>query len=148
MRVEPTRPEPPVTNTFISDLLLRYRRYSLRGPGDQHRLRGRRLGQHAPEMCRTVVKDLVPQLEREQPPNFAREAAGALEIRKYGIGIHKWAVPGVATAKGVLDEVAQFTPKPFLQRHREPHFVAAVGASCRPPVGIMVPLETRGPTTL
>src|SRR5271166_4145249 len=96
MTVEPTSPDPPVTNTFIPGPPLLFCSQSLRRPGDQHWLRGWRLGQHAPVMSGTVVEDLVPQFQAQEPPNLAREAAGAVEIGEHGVGVHKRALPGIA----------------------------------------------------
>src|SRR5579872_5065613 len=111
MTVEPTRPDPPVTNTFITSVLLS----SLGGS----RRDIRRLRQHAPILGGTIVKPLVPQFEAQQAPQFARERGRALQIREHRMRVQKRALAGIAAAENVVDQIAQFARKPLFERHRE-----------------------------
>src|SRR5579859_1593022 len=119
MTVEPTWPEPPVTKTFMpaSPPLLARR-------GGARRLRERRRPQHLPVMVGAVVEPLVPQFEGQQPPDLAREAAGAVEVGEHRVRIEERPLARVAAAEDIFDELAQFAGEPFLERHRKAHLVA------------------------
>src|SRR5207248_9736189 len=135
INVEPTRPDPPVTKTFITrtspslfQVCARTRAYGASALGrDRRDLR--RVAQHAAIMRRAVMEHLVPQLQAEQTPNLAGEPARRFEIGEHGVAIQEWAVTRVPTAEDVVHEIMQFAREPFLQGHREPHLVASLGNS-------------------
>src|SRR5947207_375814 len=142
IKVEPTRPDPPVTNTFItrtSPSLFRVcavafpcvRSNRACGPSALGRDRRdlRRVAQHAAVMRRAVMEHLVPQLQAEQTPNLAGEPARRFEIGEHGVAIQKRAVTRVPAAEDVVHEIMQFAREPFLQGHREPHLVASLAYS-------------------
>src|SRR5690242_8462259 len=143
IKVEPTRPDPPVTKTLIRRTSPLFSRVCAptRACGASTLRRDRRdfrrIAEHAAIIRRAVMKHLVPQLQAEQAPNLAGEPARGFEIGEHGMAIQKRAVTRVPAAENVMDEIVQFAGKPFLQRHRETHFVAPLGNRWRQfvPVG-------------
>src|SRR5580765_7387706 len=151
--VEPTRPEPPVTNTFMQSTLCSFVGWveRKRNPScfgkidgfrcaqpilrcsplgghcpDRGRCRVRHVGQHAAVFGTAVVKHLVPQFEAQQAPDLARKAAGSIEIGEHRLGVQERPLKGTLAAERVLHQILQLARKPLLERHRETHLVAPV----------------------
>ena len=122
--VEPTWPEPPVTNTFMLSFL-NYTAIRLSEAIANQRL----------VRCRTVVKDLVPELEAEKAPDLSREAFALVEIDKNGIRVEKRTRLALLCREDIEQEVSQLAPEPFLQRHRKAHLVAPLHERPRQVVG-------------
>ena len=122
-------PDPPVTNTFIPVYSYPFPTLIaaklLRCAGDQRGFRRRGFDQHAPVMSGAVVKNLMPQLETQQPPDLARGSGRHSEIGEH-LRRSEMGAAGHGGCESILHEVAQFVREPLLQRHRKAHLVAPV----------------------
>src|SRR4051794_23723259 len=104
-RCEPMNPAPPVISTFISVSSV---------------------GHEPPEVARTVVIGLLPELQREQAPGPAAEPALRDDpVENLAVVDQRAAARGLGPER-IVDELARRAAHPLGQRHREAHLVLAL----------------------